>query len=85
MSEWRINFVGVGRGKKSWAVFVKQRPTERIIERFAKAEGALMSNNVAAIFDDDDEEYGTIYVGGFRPVGAFRISAEPAALASKEP
>lgn len=68
---YRVTFAGVGRSKVGWVEVLKQKPTERILERLVKKQKVLMSRDIECVFDDD-EEYGEI-LAGIRPVGAFRV------------
>lgn len=68
---YTVEFVGVGRNKKSWSVTMDQFPTERILDRHVRKSGALMSSDIECLFDDD-LEHGYI-LAGMREVGAFRV------------
>jgi hypothetical protein len=68
---WEIQFTNVGRGKRCWTQLLTQLPTEAVIARLAKA--ALASRGVDVLFDEQDANTGTIFVGGCRPVGEFTI------------
>lgn len=69
---YRVSFSGVGRSKKSWVATLDQMPTESILARLVRKSGALASSDIECAFDED-LEYGMVIVGGFRPVGAFRV------------
>lgn len=76
MDSWQVEFVGVGRNKLSWTDTVTQYPTEPLIERLVKKRPkAVMSREVECCMDGSAK--GTIYVGGFRPVGSFCIRPTP--------
>jgi hypothetical protein len=74
---YRVSFSGVGRGKKSWVATLDQMPTESILARLIRKSGALASRDIECAFDDENLEYGIVIVGGFRPVGAFRVEELP--------
>lgn len=69
---YKVEFVDVGASKRSWTSRVRQHPTEATLERLVKKHGGLASRSIECVFDDD-EEHGVVYVGGLRPVGAFRV------------
>lgn len=69
---YRVIFVSVGRDHKSWETTLEQMPTEAILEKLVRKSGALGSRDIECVFDED-LEYGTVIVGGFRPVGSFRV------------
>lgn len=69
---YRVIFVSVGRYHKSWETTLDQMPTEAILVKLVRKSGALGSFDIECVFDDD-LEYGTVIVGGFRPVGSFRV------------
>ena len=71
MTYYTVEFVGVGRNKKTWSVSLDQFPTESILERHVRKSGALMSSGIECLFDDD-LEHGYIFAG-MREVGAFRV------------
>lgn len=70
-----VTFTGVGRGKRSWCERLSQTPTESILERLVRKSGALISGCIECVFDED-LEYGTVIVGGYRPVGSFRVEVQ---------
>lgn len=78
---WHVDFIEVGRSKKSWTADVSQYPTEPLIERLVKKQpGAVMSREVECCMDGSSK--GSIYVGGFRKVGEFLV--RPASQSIKE-
>jgi len=68
-----INFIEVGRDKKSWSKSFPKGATEDQIATEAKRGGSLMSSCVDAIIDDSGHG-GEIIVGMMRTVGTFTIS-----------
>lgn len=70
---YRVIFVSVGRDHKSWETTLQQMPTETILAKLVSKSGAVRSRDIDCVFDDEAMEYGTVIVGGFRPVGAFRV------------
>lgn len=73
----RVIFVSVGRDHRSWQETVTGMPDEAQIARMVRKSRALASRDIECVFDED-LTYGTIIVGGFRPVGAFRVEELPA-------
>jgi hypothetical protein len=71
-SAYKVEFAGVGRDNRSWTSALQQQPTEAILERLVRKHGGLASREIECVFDED-MEHGTIIVGGYRPVGAFRV------------
>jgi hypothetical protein len=67
-----IQFTDVGRDKKSWSKTFNKDVTTDMIEREAKSGGGLLSREVDAELNEDLAS-GTIFVGGFRAVGTFKI------------
>lgn len=74
--EYEIQFTDVGRLKKCWTSKVSQRPTEAIILKLVSKSGAIVSRGVDCEFLEVLGA-GTLYVGGFRPVGSFRVRELP--------
>lgn len=72
-ASYRVHFSAVGRGKKSWTASLKEMPSESTLENLVRKSGALGSNDIECVFDDETLEYGTVIVGGFRPVGSFKV------------
>jgi hypothetical protein len=68
-----INYIEVGRDKRSWSKTFASEVSEDEIAIEAKRGGRLMSSCVHAEFNDSANG-GLIVVGGFRTVGTFTIS-----------
>lgn len=66
-----VQFIDVGREKKSWVKTFHKPIDEDDIAREAKAHGNLLSREVDA--ELTSETKGLILVGGWRPVGGFEI------------
>jgi hypothetical protein len=69
---YKVTFAGVGRAKKSWVSTLDHMPSEDELVKFVRKAKALGSNDIECVFDED-LEHGIVVVGGFRPVGAFRV------------
>lgn len=69
---YRVEFKDVGRGHLSWSEVLNTFPDEAALARLVKRKKALCSKGIDCVYDDD-EEYGTVVVGGYRPVGSFRV------------
>lgn len=68
-----VNFLEVGRDKRSWSKSFKGPLKMNSLAREAKSGAGLMSSGVDAELDDSGLS-GVILVGGFREVGKFTIS-----------
>jgi hypothetical protein len=76
--KYLVTFSGVGRAKRTWEDRLAQFPSEGVLERLVRNKKALASRGIECVFDDDEAmEFGTILVGGFRPVGMFRVQQDP--------
>ena|ERR1700733_711075 len=74
---YRVIFVSVGRNHKSWETMLDHMPSEDELVKLVRKAKTLGSSDIECVFDDD-LEYGTVIVGGFRPVGSFRVEAQDA-------
>jgi hypothetical protein len=72
-SAYLVEFVGVGHARKCWKVTTDKFPDEGDLARMVRKAKALASRGIDCQFDED-MEHGTVLVGGFRPVGAFRVT-----------
>lgn len=70
---YRVRFSAVGRGKKSWSSTVSEFPSDADLAKLVRKSKALGSNDIECVFDDESLEYGTVFVGGLRAVGAFKV------------
>lgn len=79
-----ILFENVGRGKRTFEIEAPGEWTPRTLNvdklaklaRKVRAAGGLMSRDVDFTYDDTTRT-GTVLVGGFRPVGTFRVRPDP--------
>lgn len=79
MKTYRVEFIKVGREKRSWEKeFAGDLDADMIrrVEREAKRGGRLMSRCVEVLIDPDELD-GVVTVGGFRPVGGIQITVVP--------
>ena len=70
----KVSFKQVGRDKRSWEKDFGNQVTESQIAKEAKRGASLMSSEVDAEIDESGHA-GAIFVGGWREVGTFVISA----------
>lgn len=73
----KLLFENVGREKRTFEIEADGEWTPRVLDRDTlatkiRAAGRLMSSDVDFTFDDATKT-GTVLVGGFRPVGTFRV------------
>lgn len=67
-----VEFQSVGRAKRTWTTILPEL-SEVALYRAVKQRGALGSREID--FDyNEDEKRGLIVVGGFRVVGAFKVT-----------
>lgn len=75
LAEWltayQVNFIDVGRDKRSWSMNFSTMPHEADIELAVRGSRALASREFEAVFDCAAAGF---LVAGFRPVGRFRIT-----------
>lgn len=67
-----VEFSNVGRDKKTWTAEVADL-SDRTLIRQIHNNSALMSSGIDFAWNDAGDEAG-IYVGGFRRVGALRVT-----------
>jgi hypothetical protein len=64
-----VEFRNVGRGKRTWIANLPNLSDAALYREVSKS-GALANQGID--FDVSEDGSGTIYVGGFRPVGTFQ-------------
>lgn len=71
----RVEFIEVGRSKRSWEEEVPHMPSTEWLARRAKAKAPILSNDVDVELGlpSGGEILGTVFVGGLRDVGRVRI------------
>lgn len=67
----KVRFSEVGRDKRSWESELADLSYGELLRAVKKA-GALGSRGIDFDFNDETQR-GLIWVGGFRPVGAFEV------------
>lgn len=69
---YRVEFIDVGRFKRSWSTTLHGEISEAILERHVRKSRALMSNDAECVFDPDRN--GGMVCAGYGPVGLFKVT-----------
>lgn len=74
---WAIDFIKVGRNKKSWRLRTVEPPSDDVLAEEVIQSGALVSRDVNVVTDrtHDGSITGAIYAG-MRSVGSIRATRE---------
>ena len=69
---YRIEFLEVGRHKRSWNVTTHSEPSEAQLEKLVRKSRALLSTDVECVFNDD--RTAGMVCAGHGPVGTFKVT-----------
>lgn len=70
----KITFENCGRGQETWTADLSEVEFRPMLMALRKKPGApVMSSDIDFLFDTDSTVNGSVLVGGFRPIGRFRI------------
>jgi hypothetical protein len=69
--QYEVDFIEVGRDKRSWCSTFSQEPTSPMLERVIRKNVRIASSELEAVYLTDVS--GSILVGGFRQIGTFLV------------
>jgi hypothetical protein len=69
---YHIEFLEVGRYKRSWNLTTHSEPSEAQLEKFVRKSRALLSTDVECVFNDD--RTAGMVCAGHGPVGTFKVT-----------
>lgn len=67
----KVKFLEVGMNNVCWDAELTELSFDEL-QRAVEEKGALLSRYPEFVYDEEANE-GTIFVGGFRPVGTFQV------------